>query len=355
MSLGIDGSDYILVVRQFSMAVGIRKPSWRQFLCGPGPWLVFGAVSLVASPGCASSNVHANGKAVVSVSAVNYSSLTDSEIFARVNAPTSVSPVIPTVPRPDKPVFYLILPGEIYPSDVPLPSLYHELEVSLEHRGYYSALAQVKAGLPLRIDFLLRVHYGVRPWLTPIVRIDRVTWGNDGLVAKRYKTMMHSDTNFDSRQGLSLDDVNQLSRLSMTLMSPRGSSGIANANSAEEARIFLKDPELAKTYGDGTQAASDFCFVVVEAFKFSDVKAMDTKAPCAWMIFIAVPADNGETLSGVLASMLKTAEPYYGGTTDGLQVHEVPAGKVELGEPVEMKPVAPEHNPAVNFGPGHPP
>jgi hypothetical protein len=354
MSLGADGGDYIPSVRLLTIAVAKRMPSWRQFLHGPGSLLASVTVGLVASSGCTSPNVHASAQAVVSVSAVNYSSLSDSEIFARVNAPASVGPVVPPVPRLDKPVFYLILPGEIYPSDVPLASLYHELEVSLEHRGYYSALAQVKAGLPLRVDYLLRVHYGRRPWLTPIVRVDRVTWGNDGLVAKRYKTLMHSDTNFDSREGLSLDDVNQLSLLSLTLMSPRGSSSVSNANTTEEARIFLKDEELADTYGDGTQAAHDFCFVVVEAFKFSDVKAMDTKAPCAWMIFIAVPAENGETLSAVLASMLKTAEPYYGGTTDGLQVHEVPAGKVELGQPVEMKPVSPEHNPGINFEPGHP-
>jgi hypothetical protein len=50
-----------------------------------------------------------------------------------------------------------------------------------------------------------------------------------------------------------------------------------------------------------------------------------------------VPIDSGEKLAALLPTMLKTAEPYYGGTTHGLQVFEVPAGKVEIGEPAEVK------------------
>jgi hypothetical protein len=309
-------------------------------------------VALLALAGCATT-AGKQDKAVVSVSALNYADLAGRDVISVVNGPATVSPEPPVVAKPAGPSFYLMLPGEVYPSDVPLPSLYHALELSLQHRGYYSALAQVKAGLPLRIDYLLRVHYGARPWSNPVVRADQVTWGNDGLVGKRYKTRMASDLNFDSRQGLSEGEVNHLARLSlmMTGGASYGTDVKVGANNTANARAFIQDEQVGAAEGDGAQPPRDFGLVVIEAFKFADVKAMDTKAPCAWMIFIGVPTDPGEKLSELLAAMLKTAEPYYGGTTQGLQVFEVPAGKVDVGEPSEVREKAgdPDHRPSVNL------
>ena len=113
-------------------------------------------------------------------------------------------------------------------------------------------------------------------------------------------------------------------------------AGSAAAEGPVDANTFVgsaRDTDL----GDGSAIAQDFCFVVVEAFRFADVKAMDAKAPCVWMIFIAVPTENRRKLSEVLAAMLKSAVPYYGETTAGLQVFEVPVGKVLLGTPTEVK------------------
>jgi hypothetical protein len=305
---------------------------------------------MIAAGGCTSPSGKTGSHAVVSVSAVNYSALSDREIFDNANGQTNTSPESPPHSKQERPVYYLMLPGEVDASDVRFDSLYHQLGASLEHRGYYSALAQVKAGRPLKLDYLLRVHYGIKPWLTPTVRSDRVTWGNDGLLAKRYKSVMLSNTDFDPRAGLSQAEVDNMAQLSLKLMSSKGSNGTESGDSLVEARQFTQDQREATSSGEMTGAAYDFCFVVVEAFRFADVKAMDTKAPCAWMIFIAVPNDDDKLkFSRVLPSMLKTAELYYGTTTNGMQVHEVPLGTVKVGEPVEVQPVAPANNPSLNF------
>jgi hypothetical protein len=315
--------------------------SWQQVSLVRHTQLACTAAMMGALAGCNSTTPHSGDRALVSVSAVNYGNLTDAEMFERINAPENKAPDTPPVTRPVKPLFYLMLAGEVCPNDVTLDNLYRPLASSLEHRGYYSALAQVKGNRPLKVDYLFRVHYGVRPWETPTVRPDRVTWGNDGLLGKEYKTGLVSDQMFDPRAGLSQQEVFSMGRYVMALRNVKGPTGIssaeANANNAIEAKTFARDLGIGGPPSSMTQAAHDFAFVVVEAFKLADVKRIDRKAPCEWMLFAAVPIDYGQKFSRVLPSMLKASEPYYGATTTGLQVNDVPLGKVEVGQPREVK------------------
>jgi hypothetical protein len=306
------------------------------------------AIFGLACAGCTSPSGKTSS-AAVSVSAVNYSALTDAEVFNAVHGQANPSPEAPVAAKKDKPAYYLMLPGEVYPSDVPVDSLYHQLGVSLERMGYYNTLLQVRAGRPLQIDYLFRVHYGIRTWASPVVRPDRVTWGNDGLLAKRYKTLLRNNSEFDPREGLSAAEVEAMATLSLQVMSNSKPTGSMDGANEIEARTFSEDQRRGASDLDMTPAATDFCFVVLEAFRFADVKALNTKAPCAWMIFIAVPNDDGRKFSSLLPSMLKTAEPYYGTTTNGLQVHEIPMGTVQVGRPVEVTPASPEHNPSLNI------
>ena len=113
----------------------------------------------------------------VTVSAANYSQSSEEEIYARVHATTNTSPAAPAISVPDKPLFYGFVPGDIYDSDVPLATVYRELAISLAHRGYFNVVYQAEAGyMPKRVDYLIRVHCGVRRWRNPIVRTDKVTW-----------------------------------------------------------------------------------------------------------------------------------------------------------------------------------
>jgi hypothetical protein len=63
---------------------------------------------------------------------------------------------------------------------------------------------------------------------------------------------------------------------------------------------------------------------------------MKKDAPCAWSIFIAVPLHRGLEFSKVLRTMARTATSYFGTTTSGIQVYEMPPGKVLTGEAVEV-------------------
>jgi hypothetical protein len=307
----------------------------RARLCG-GVSIAFAALGGCAAPGTPKS------EAIVSVSAVNYAEVAPGEnVIGVVNGDVQISPEVPSIPKPTRPVYYLLLPGEISPSDVPMDSMYQQLRISLEHRGYYNAITSlVRKGLPLQVDYLLRLHYGVRPWSRPTVRADQVTWGDDGMTAERYHMRaLLSNNEFDPRAGLSAEEVLALQEAGLNLMSKTGAgkTDLSNATTAADIREFVESSGTGPQPSSRTQPAQDFGLVVLEAFKFSDVKAMNRKAPCAWMIFIAVPMDSGKKLSEFLTTMLKTAEPYYGGTTQGLQIFEVPVGKVEIGEPVELQ------------------
>jgi hypothetical protein len=290
-------------------------------------------LAFLMAVGCAS-DAKPKSEATVSVSAVNYAEVAPgSDVVGVVNEPATTHPDVPAVSKPTNPIFYLMVPGEVYSSDLPMDAIYHELRLSLQKRGYYNALFQRKAGRPLQVDYLLRLHYGVAPWGKPTVRADKVTWGDDGLLAKRYEMRsLMSNNDFDPRAGLSQDEADNLRRLGLAL-----AGSVKGADSFADVRDFIQSTNTGVRSGDMTPAAHDFCFVVLEAFKFADVNAMNRKAPCIWMIFIAVPIDNHEKMSSLLPTMLKTAEPYYGGTTHGLQVFEVPAGKVEVGEPIEVE------------------
>ena len=274
----------------------------------------------------------------MSVSAANYSQLTDEQLFDEVHAPVATPSAAPAVRRPAETHYYLLVPGEVYPNDASLDDVYHEVAIVLEKRGYFDAEFEKRAGRPAApIDTILRVHYGKRLWLDPTVRPDRITWGNDGLVSNRYKLGLISDWERDPREGLSPDDMVGTSRLMASLaggfgMGAKGGRGADKADdlSREQLNMGIAGPMRDKM---SAIASSDYFVIVVEAFRFEDVDTMDRKAPCVWTVFIAAPADGRQKFSEVMRGMLQAATPYFGETTHGLQIYEVPAGRVTIGNP----------------------
>jgi len=295
-------------------------------------------LTLLGLAGCASTARVPRESVPVSVSAANYSRLSGEELYARAHDPVNARAEAPAVPKPAKPLYYLPLPGEVYPSDVPLDAIYRELEMALEPRGYFNADYQTKAGhTPPGVDYLLRVHYGERLWLDPTVRRDRVTWGNDGLVADRFKVNLISDPVYDPRIGLSQAEIANLHRLFGFAAGGAGASTLPNENGKQsDIHSYRTDERLWHDFGQEAQASSRFYLVVVEAFRFDDVVAMDARAPCVWATFVAVPVDQGLKFSNVLRAMLQTATPYFGETTHGRQLYEVPPGNVLVGTPAEV-------------------
>ena len=56
---------------------------------------------------------------------------------------------------------------------------------------------------------------------------------------------------------------------------------------------------ILNDYAKDDQAGVPYYLIVVEAFKFDDVRTMNKKAPCAWATFIAVQVDHGRKYSDV--------------------------------------------------------
>ena len=303
----------------------------------------FSLAALLAVAGCSTATNMAKEPLPVTVSSANYSQLSAEELYARVNLdPINVHPEAPAAAKPAAPVFYLLLPGEVYPSDVTLVDVYRELEAALEPRGYYNAIFQKRApNTPARVDYVLRVHFGERPWLLPTVRTDGVTWGNDGLEANRFRLNLFASRDRDPREGLSWEEEMAMNRLIDT-SSGGGSFGMGSGWLRTTALrgwywdSFGSNGQLWRDFGNDSQEARDYYLFVVEAFKLDDIRVMNRKAPCIWSTFVAVPADRGLKYSSVLKAMLRTAGPYFAETTHGVQAYEVPPGKVLVGAPVVL-------------------
>lgn len=278
------------------------------------------------SGGCASKVDWSKEPLPVTVSAANYTQLSSEEVYARVHEPASTIDVAPVPPAaPASPLFYAFVPGDVYASDTPLSKVYEELAVALAHRGYFNVVYEVKAGyLPKHVDYLLRIHCGVRRWKDPIVRTDKITWGNDGLLASwpspysMYR--FGEDAVDDPRIGM---DPKEAYRIA------------AYFQDTLKANQIVQAPFTTGT-NRHDEESRDYCLVVVDAFKFEDVRVHGKRAVCAWSTFVAVPLHEGQEFSGLLRSMVRTATPYFGETTHGVQLYELPPGKVLMGEPVEV-------------------
>jgi hypothetical protein len=282
--------------------------------------------------GCASTTDWSKEPLPVSVSAANYSEVSGEELYARVNGAANTHAEPPAIAAAEKPLFYAFVPAD-YSRDVSMETVYRELATPLAHRGYFNIVYQVQAGLlPKRIDYLLRIHAGERPWRLPTVRTDKVTWGDDDLSPYWHGTSMRSGnligpySHWDDRAGMTPSDVATLATFFQ--QSQLTASG-GKVSSSEMQSAGLQDVE-------GNALARDYALILINAFKFDDVVRMKKDAPCAWSTFIAVPLHTGLTFASVLRTMARTATPYFGTTANGLQVFDVPPGKVLMGEPVEV-------------------
>ncbi len=287
---------------------------------------------LLGCAGCASSTDWSKEPLPVSVSAANYSEVSGQELWARINGPVATHPEPPAIAPAAKPLFYAFVPAD-YSSDVSMETVYRELATPLAHRGYFNVVYQVEAGLlPNRIDYLLRIHAGERPWRLATVRTDKVTWGDDDLSPYWHGSSMRSGnligpySHWDDRAGMTPSDVATLATFFQ--QSQLTVSG-GMVSSSQMQSVGLQEVQ-------DNAAARDYALILINAFKFDDVVRMKRDAPCVWSTFIAVPLHTGLTFSSVLRTMARTATPYFGTTANGLQVFDVPPGKVLMGEPVEI-------------------
>jgi hypothetical protein len=290
-------------------------------------------VLCLALGGCSSITTVSKEPLPVSVSAANYSRVSGEELYARVNGEANTHPEPQLPAAPNKPLFYAFIPAD-YSSDVSMETVFRELAVPLAHRGYFNVVYQVQAGLrPNRIDYLLRVHAGERPWRLPTVRTDKVTWGDDDLspywhgTSQRSGNLIGPYSHWDDRAGMSPTDISTIADYFQN--SQLTNIGMNNVAASEMQTVGVLEV-------NENAAARDYAIIYVNAFRFHDVMTQKKDAPCVWSMFIAVPLHQGLDFNKVLRTMARSATPYIGETTNGLQIYEVPPGKVEMGEPVEV-------------------
>lgn len=297
--------------------------------------------------GCASTTDSSREPLRLTVSAANYSQVSGEELYRRVYAPDNTHPVFPAVAAPAKPLFYAFVPVD-YSKDVPLETIYSEIATPLAQRGYFNVIYQIKAGLvPTRIDYLMRIYCGRRQWKIPTVRTDKVTWGNDDLVytwrgaaSSATANTIGTSSLWDPRVGMTPSEIasiatdfqgsqgNTGAMGGMATMGGMGNAGSRLSHSEQQSADFQ---DLSRDAGSRI-----YYLMVVEAFRFEDVREKKNAAPCVWATFVAVPLRVGLELSNVIRPMAHASMPYFGTTTDGLQVYEVQPGKVVVGEPVEV-------------------
>jgi hypothetical protein len=291
--------------------------------------------------GCASTPELSTDSLPISVSAANYSQVSGEELYARISAADNNHPAPPPVAEPAKPLFYAFVPIDYTPY-VPLETIYRELATPLAQRGYFNIVYQIKAGLPpKRIDYLLRIYCGRRFWRTPTVRTDKVTWGNDDLVyswrgaaPSGTANLIGTNSLWDSRVGMSPSEI---ANLAMDVQQGQGSIGtMGSMGNMGGGKVAFSEQQRNGFQDLSGDAASRFYWLVmVEAFRFEDVRDRKRDAPCVWSTLVAMPFRQGLDSVKVIRTMARTAIPYFGTTADGLQVFEVSPGRVLMGEPVE--------------------
>ena len=275
------------------------------------------------------------GFAPVSVSSANYRETPWPEISLSVHAENSINPAPRELKPLSAPKYFIFLPGEIFPADLNYEQVCGLLSTALAKKNYLNAADAV--GIvrePTKVSLMLRVNYGVSLWRLPIVRTEHITW-EEGLVGKphdsRSLTHLGGDIVWNSRAGGN-DDALDAGAKNESAKGLFGSSGGSNGASPTPPPY---------TYAEGSPTAyestREFNLIVVDAFDYAELKAKGKLAKALWTTFVAAPVERGQKFSEVLSAMLRSAAPYWGETTTGMQVFSDARAEVKIGEAVEVK------------------
>jgi hypothetical protein len=268
----------------------------------------------------------------VSVSSANYAGTRWDEIRRIVADPAQVNPAEIALEPRATPQTYVFAPGELYESDVPYEELCRQLEGALAKKGFINAAdAQGRVAAPDKIDLILRLSSGGRRWRNPTVRTDKLTW-DQGLTAEHRSTrsLLGGQMSWDNRAGGNDDAL-------ATAIAEQGKIGSTTGGTVESTQ--------GATAANAYQSTREFFLLVVDAFGYQDLLKKQAKAPRLWTTFVALPQEEKQTFSQVLATMLRVATPYFGETTRGLQMFTDARATVKLGElevlDADVKPAAP--------------
>lgn len=304
------------------------KPSRALFLTA-----LTGASLFTVNVARAQSPADINGFAPVSVSSANYRLTPRDELGRMVRSKSAVNPETRELSPLAQPKHFVFIKGEIFSSDVTYETLCKYLTPELAKKGYINAADDKdRVYEPEKVTLMLRVNYGVSLWRNPVVRTEHITW-DEGLVGKihdpRSLTHLGGDVAWDNRAGGNDDALNAGAQNDANGNSVWGSGGGAASGTA-----LINTNDSATGAYDSTR---EFNLVVIDAFDYAELKSKGKAAKTLWTTFIAAPVQRGQKFSQALPAMLRSAAPYWGETTKGLQVFNDARAEVRIGEAVEVK------------------
>lgn len=274
--------------------------------------------------------------APVSVSSANYANTPYEELLALVYDKAAVNPQVRSVDKPGQAQRYVFLPGELFEMDLSYGEVCRRVSAALARKGFINAEDDKGRVMdPAKVDLLLRVSAGQRPWRNPTVRTESLTW-HDGLVARpRGRTLatLGGDVAWEDRSG---GDDKILGAAAQNQNAP-GFGGFGTGGgratttgggiSTSTASSAVQAGSAANEY----EATRDFYLIVVDAFSYEDVKQKGDRAKRLWTTFIAAPVQPGQKFSEVFNTMLRIATPYFGENTRGLQMFDDARAQVGTG------------------------
>lgn len=242
------------------------------------------------------------------VSAVNYVQTPASELKKLFRNPADLLDLPPPPPGMPPVRHYQFLPGEKLETDLDYTSVCKLLVPALAAKGLVNTFDQSK------VDLILRVTFGRRPWRDPLVRNDYLEWRH-GLVPRRLNrsASLSASTSWDNRAGGDDSSIHR-AEWELTELNPTsGAEGMAD-------RLI------------GGLHTEDFFLIVVDAFELATLRTKGNSTPRIWTTFIAVPCQGRTKFSDVAADMIAKAAPYFGETLPGRARFTDREGKVTPGE-----------------------
>jgi hypothetical protein len=275
------------------------------------------------------------GFAPVSVSSANYRDTPWEVISQKVHAANSLNPPPRELKPLPAPKYFIFLPGEIFPADLSYEQVCRYLTPALAQKNYINAAdPQGIVREPTKVTLMLRVNYGVSLWRLPIVRTEHIAW-EEGLLGKphdsRSLTHLGGDIVWNSRAGGNDEALDAGAKNESAKGLFGGSSGAGVTSSAPPPFTYA---EGAPTAYESTR---EFNLIVVDAFDYGELKTKGKLARALWTTFVAAPVERGQKFSEAFSTMLRSAAPYWGETTTGLQVFDDARAAVHIGEAVEIK------------------
>ena len=299
-------------------------------------------IAVLATASVLSAAEEIKGFAPVSVSSANYRTTERADLIRKASEKNQVNPVLAkTVPR-SEPAYYIFLPGEVYSSDVTYEDLCKLLTPALASKGFVNASDD--QGLirePDRVQLVLRVHYGTRPWRRPTVRTEQLTW-RDGMEPRPEGRGLHTlggERLWDSRAGgndeaISAARENQSSGSAYGKGGGRGSGGGGDSPAGGAGVAVMNTTGLGLASTTGYESTRDFHMIVVDAFDYAELKKEGKGTKRIWTTFVAAPKDPKQPFSDMAATLIRNATAFFGETSTGLQVYTDARAEVKIGEAV---------------------